>query len=241
MDARPFDVLEQPRDQHALAVRDGVHVDLDALEVAVDAHRPVRIHDGGGRELPQQVLGRIAEVDREAADDEARPHDDRVRDPLCQGQRLLDAVGHAALRLRDAEPVEERREARPFLGLVDRFEVAAEEVDATGGQRPGQIERSLATERDHRRDEAAVGRLCVDHGPDRFGIERLEVQPRRGIEVGRHGLGVRVDHHGLPAGGAQRVRRLDRAVVELDPLPDAHRSAADDEGRGPFDGRRLRR
>ena len=130
VDARPFDVLEQPRDEHALAVRHGVHVDLDPLEVAVDAHRPVRVDDRGDGELPQQVLGRVAEVDREAADDEARPHDDRVPDALCEGQRLLDAVGHAALRLRDAEPVEERREARPLLGLVDRFEVAAEEVDA---------------------------------------------------------------------------------------------------------------
>ena len=53
------------------------------------------------------------------------PDDDRVADPLGERQRLLDAVGHAALRLGDAEPVEERGEAGPLLGLVDRLEVAS--------------------------------------------------------------------------------------------------------------------
>ncbi len=39
VDARPLDVLEQARDEDALAVGDRVDVDLDALEVAVDADR----------------------------------------------------------------------------------------------------------------------------------------------------------------------------------------------------------
>ena len=56
----------------SLAVADGVDVDLDALEVAVDADRPVRVDDRRGGELPDEVLGRVAEVDREAADDERR-------------------------------------------------------------------------------------------------------------------------------------------------------------------------
>ena len=123
MDAGPLDVLEQAGDQHALAVADGVDVDLDALEVAVDADRPIGVDDRRQRQLAGQVLGRVAEVDGEAADDERRPDDDRVADPLGEGQRLLDAVGHAALGLRDAEPVEQRREPDPLLGLVDGLEV----------------------------------------------------------------------------------------------------------------------
>ena len=88
---------------------------------------PVRVDDRGRRQLARQVLGRVAEVDGQAADDERRPDDDRVADPLGQGQRLLDAVGHAALGLRDAEPVEQGREADALLGLVDGLEVAAEQ------------------------------------------------------------------------------------------------------------------
>jgi hypothetical protein len=47
VDAGPLDVLQEPRDQHELAIADRIHVDLDTLEVAVDAHRPVGIDDGG--------------------------------------------------------------------------------------------------------------------------------------------------------------------------------------------------
>ncbi len=152
VDAGPLDVLEQPGDQHLLAVADGIDVDLDALEVAVDADRPVGVDDRGQRELAGQVLGRVAEVDGQPADDERGPDDDRVADPLGQRQRLLDAVGHAALGLRDAEPVEQGREADALLGLVDGLEVGAQERDAAGGERRGEVERGLATERDDGRD-----------------------------------------------------------------------------------------
>ena len=158
VDAGPLDVLEEARDQHPLAVGDGVDVDLDALEVAVDADRPVRVHDRRHRELPLEVLGRVAEVDGEPADDERRPDDDRVADALGERQRLVDAVGHPALRLRDPEPVEQRGEPRPLLGLVDRLEVAAEQRHAARGERRGEVERRLAAERDDRRQQVRAGR-----------------------------------------------------------------------------------
>ena len=153
VDAGPLDVLEESRDQHALAVADRVDVDLDALEVAVDADRAVGVDDRGRRQLAGQVLGRVAEVDREPADDERRPDDDRVADALGEGQRLLDAVGHAAFGLRDAEPVEQGGEADPLLGLVDGLEVAAEQRHAARGERRGEVERRLAAERDDGREE----------------------------------------------------------------------------------------
>ena len=158
MDAGPLDVLEEARDQHAFAIGDGVDVDLHALEVAVDADRTVGVHDGRGGQLAGQIRRRIAEVDGQAADDERRPDDDRVADPLGERQRLLDRVRHAAVRLRDAEPVEQRREARPLLRLVDRLEARAEQRDTAGGERRGQVERRLATVRDDGRQEVAVGR-----------------------------------------------------------------------------------
>ena len=137
----------------SLAVGDGVDVDLDALEVAVDADRAVRVHDRGRRELPFEVLGRVAEVDGEPADHERRPDDDRVADALGERQRLVDAVGHPALRLRDPEPVEQRGEPGPLLGLVDGLEVAAQERHAAGRERRGEVQRRLAAERDDRRQQ----------------------------------------------------------------------------------------
>ena len=155
VDAGPLDVLQEPRDEHVGAVAHGVDVDLHALQVAVDADRSVRVDDGRRRQLAGQVARRVAEVDGEAADDERRPDDDRVADAVGQGERLLHAVGHAALGLGDAEPVEQRREAGPFLGLVDRLEIGSQERDAAGGQRRGEVERRLAAELDEGRQ--AVG------------------------------------------------------------------------------------
>ena len=241
MDAGPLDVLEEARDQHELAIGDGVDVDLHALEVAIDADRTIGVHDRRGGQLAGQVRRRIAEVDGQATDDERRPDDDRVADPLGKRQRLLDRVRHAAVRLGDAEPVEQRREPRPLLRLVDRLEARAEQRDTAGGQRRGQVERRLAAVGDDGRQEVAIGeRFGIDHVPDALRIERLEIQPGAGVEVGRDRLRVGVDHDRAPTGPPERVGGLDRAVVELDPLPDPHRPRADDERRRPRDRRCLR-
>ena len=48
-------------------------------------------------------------------------------------------------------------------------------------------------------------------------------QPVGRVVVRRDRLGVAVDHHGLVAERAERLRRVDAAVVELDPLADAVR------------------
>ena len=137
-------------------VGDRVDVDLDALEVAVDPDRPVGVDDGRRRELADEVAGRVGEVDGQPADDERGPDDDRVADPVGQGQRLLDAVGHPALGLGDPEPVEERGEAGPLLALVDRLEVRPEERDPGRRERRGEVERGLAAEL----DEGRQGRLA---------------------------------------------------------------------------------
>ena len=223
-------MLQEPRDEDVPAVGDGIDVDLDALQVAIDADGPIGVDDGGRGELPGEVLGRVAEVDGQAADDERGPDDDRVADPLGEGQGLLHRVGHAAVRLGDAEAVEERREAGPFLGLVDGLEVGAEELDAAGRERRGEVEGRLAAVGHERRQEVLAGRrLGVDDASDALGVEGLEVEASRGVEVGRDGLRVGVDHHRRPAGPPERVGGLDGAVVELDPLPDPDRAAADHE------------
>src|SRR5258708_1045143 len=69
--------------------------------------------------------------------------------------------------------------------------------------------------------------------------QRLEEQPIAGVVVGGDGLGVAVHHHGLEAGFGEREGRVDAAVVELDTLPDAVRSAPEDDHGGPFERRDL--
>jgi hypothetical protein len=57
----------------------------------------------------------------------------------------------------------------------------------------------------------------------------FEVEAVRGVVVRRDGLGVAVDHHRLDTRLAERERRVDAAIVELDALPDAVRAAAQDD------------
>ena len=226
VDAGPLDVLEEPRDQHPLAVADRVDVDLDPLEVAVDPDRPVGVDDRRGRELADEVVGRVAEVDREPADDEARPDDDRVADPLGEGQRLLDAVGHAAVRLGDAEPVEERREPRPLLGLVDRLEVAAEQRDAA--RRRAARRGSAASGRRTRRPPAGAR----PPGGVSASITLRTLSGSSGSKYSRELASKSVETvsgfeliiTACQPAPAERVGGLDRAVVELDPLPDPDRA-----------------
>jgi len=65
----------------------------------------------------------------------------------------------------------------------------------------------------------------MDHLQHVFQGERLEVQAIGGVVVGGHGLRIAVDHDGLVAVLAHGQRRVHAAVVELDALADAVRSA----------------
>jgi hypothetical protein len=93
------------------------------------------------------------------------------------------------------------------------------------GQRHRQLERGLPAElHDH-----APRLLPIADRQHVLERERLEVQPVRGVVVGRHRLGVAVDHDRLEAQLLERHRRVDAAVVELDALADAVGAAAEDD------------
>ena len=124
---------------------------------------------------------------------------------------------------------EQRAELPPVLGEVDRLRAGAHHRDARRGERPGQAERGLPAQlHDHPGDRPAR-LLGVHHLQHVFQRQRLEVQPVRGVVVGRDGLGVAVDHHRLVAGLRQREAGVHAGVVELDALADPVRPAAEDD------------
>ena len=94
-----------------------------------------------------------------------------------------------------------------------------------------QAERRLPAElADHAGDRAGL-RLRVHDLEHVLEGERLEVEPVGGVVVGRDGLGVAVDHHGLVAGVVQRQAGVHARVVELDALPDPVGPGAEDDHR----------
>jgi hypothetical protein len=104
-----------------------------------------------------------------------------------------------------------------------------------------QAQRRLAAELHDDADQLAAtgaGRLALggDHLEHVLDGQRLEVEPVRGVVVGGHRLRVAVDHHGLVARRRQRHGRVHAGVVELDPLADPVRPAAQDQHRRPVRG-----
>ena len=101
--------------------------------------------------------------------------------------------------------------------------------DARLLDRVGELERRLAAElHDHALERAALA-LLVENRQHVLGGQRLEIEPVRGVVVGRDGLRIAVDHDRLVARRAQRERGVAAAIVELDPLPDPVRAAAEDD------------
>ena len=96
-------------------------------------------------------------------------------------------------------------------------------------QRLGELERRLAAELHDDAVQRAVGALGVDDLDHVLGGERLEIEPVRGVVVGRHRLRIAVDHDGLVADLLEREGGVAAAIIELDALADAVRAAAEDD------------
>ena len=135
-------------------------------------------------------------------------------------------------RLRDAELPQQLGEALAILGEVDRIRRGAENPDARLLQRQRQLQRRLPAVLHDDRDVAAALPLARDDREHVLEGQRLEIQAIDGVVVGGNGLRVAVDHHRLEALLAEREGGVAAAVVELDPLPDAVRAAAEDDHLG---------
>ena len=83
-------------------------------------------------------------------------------------------------------------------------------------------------------DFAARLLLARDDRGDVFEGERLEIQPVNGVVVSRDRFGIAVDHDGLESLVPKRERGMTAAVVELDPLPDPVRAAAQNHNLLPW-------
>ena len=111
-----------------------------------------------------------------------------------------------------------------IFGDVDGIRRGADDGRTRGFERARQLQRRLAAVlHDH-----ALGLFLGDDLEHVFERQRLEVQAVGGVVVGGHGFRIAVDHDGLESVLAQRQRRVHAAVVELDALADAVRSAAED-------------
>ena len=113
-------------------------------------------------------------------------------------------------------------ETLAVFGSVDHVGRGADDRHAVRFQVERQLQRGLAAVlHDH-----AERLFLVDDFQHVFQRQRFKIQAVGGIVVGRHGLGIAVDHDGFIAVFAHRQRRVDAAVIEFDALADPVRATA---------------
>src|SRR5207302_1777665 len=214
-----------------------------------DRHRELHQRDAGDLRKERHGPARAwihlehphASVLHDELDVEKTFHGQRLRDAPCQGNDLVALGGKQILRGIDGvavagvdagpldvlhDPGDER--LAPVGYSVDLDLLAAkifvdEHASRTGFE--GRMEIALEVVR-------SVGDLhaaALEHGGDRFLVERIEVQARRRVEVGRDGLWIAVHHDRSDTSVAERTGGLHAAAVELDALANANRPAAEDD------------
>ena len=154
-------------------------------------------------------------------------------DVLDGGQRLVEGVGDGGLRVLEADARHRLAEELAVLGLLDRFALGADQLDAVfrehahvvEGQRG--VEAGLAA---HGRQEG-VGALLLDDLGDDLRGDRLDVGGVGHLRVGHDRRRVGVDQDDAVALLAQRLAGLGAGVVELAGLADDDRPRPDDHDR----------
>ncbi len=94
-----------------------------------------------------------------------------------------------------------------YLGEIDHVRRGAEDRHIRLFQWLGELERRLAAELHDDAVQRSVRALGVDDLQHILGGQRLEIEPVRGVVVGRDRLRIAVDHDGLEAGLLQREGR----------------------------------
>ena len=148
---------------------------------------------------------------------------------LGHHDRLVPASRQAIGRLLQAQLVDQLGEAFAILGQVDAVGGCAEDRIAGRLDFLGQLERRLAAQLDDHALQLPLLRLTAEDFEHILAGQRLEVEPVRRVGVGRHRLRVAVDHDRLETRILQREGGVAAAIVELDPLPDPVRPAAEDD------------
>ncbi len=166
-----------------------------------------------------------------AAEDEARPHHDRVPDLFGDLLRFAQGVGEPRSGHLESDLLHRRLEAVSVLGRGDGLRSSADHLHPETGehaeldQAHGEVECGLAAERRQQRVRA----LLLDDGREHLGVERLDVGAVGGPGVGHDRGGVRVGQDHPVALLGQDPAGLGARVVELAGLADHDRAGAHDQ------------
>ena len=229
MDARLFDVFHNARDMDVCPVGQGVNIHLDrARKVAVQKHRAVARDLHGGGDIAFQLRIITDDFHRAATQHERGADDQGVSHVFGHRKSLIPRPGGAVVGLLEAEILQKALEPLTIFGQINGVGGGAKDRDTFGMERIGQFQRRLSAELHDHPMKGAVFLLDPQDFQHMLQGQRFEIEPVRGVIVGRHGFGVAVDHDGFIARRRQRIAGMAAAIVKLDPLTNPVRAAAQD-------------
>ena len=201
MDPGLLDMLQDPRDRDVLAVADRIDIDLDRVaQIAVDQHRRGARHLDRGGDVMVELLGPVDHFHRPPAKHVARAQQHRIADPARDHDRLVAAPRKAVLglacsfNLSTSLAKRSRSSARSMLsGLVPRIVYPAAWISSASlsGVCPPSWTITPSS--------SPLLALAVEDFEHVLAGQRLEIEPVRRVGVGRHRLGIAIDHDRLKA------------------------------------------
>ena len=200
---------------------------LGALDELGDNNGVLGGNVGGSLKLVLEVLLAADDGHGSTGQDVRGTNKDRVANLLSE---LLSSLNGGELLpggLIDTNAIEDLRELLSVLSTVDIAGISAENAGlASLLETEGNVLGELTTDR----DDNTRGALELIDIHDTLVAKLLEVELIGGIEIGRVGLGVVVDHDGLLAHGPEGLSGADSAPIELDRGTDTVDAAAENDG-----------
>src|SRR5713226_10398594 len=154
-----------------------------------------------------------------------RANHHRVANPFRHLERLVGRTSDSVFRLLEAQFFDQSRKALAVFSAVNRVRGGAENLQARLLERNRKLQWGLTPELDDRSHRL----FALGHLQDVLDRQWLEIEAIGSVVVGGNGLRVAVDHHRFVACPTQRKRGMDAAVVELDSLADANRTAPENQ------------
>ena len=189
MNTRTLDMLHNSGNENVGSVRNGIYFQFRSHEIFIAQYGifyPLRENDV---HIAADVLLRKGNRHILSADDVRRTKQDGIFQLFRRGKRFL--FGHDGNRLGTGNGIffEQRFKAFPVLRNIHAVRRGSENADSVSGKITAKIDGGLPAEC----NDDTVRLFHVDDVLYILGRQRLEIQPVRGIEVRRDGLGVIID------------------------------------------------